>query len=282
MYLLFDTVFGYLQYYQTLPTSGSIQAPPNFDPNKMYRLVNNNVVELTGTDLIYYQDNQASIQETVDNTNYLKLYDYLPPNLHRDFESVKSYDFTLFGLTKRKWYQNGVKLYAVYYTTENGVENVVVRKDFTDIKDGSNFLIGIRCVVSWYNKLNNPILTKTFDVALTISQKEKLEIDRRRRTIEHMIGEAKLTPLAPVLDYIYKYYTKTLNSVTMVHPTYSKNYIDNYVNLGDYQSFITAVNSDFSNPIQYPITQYLNIIITSSSNITATVRDLVLSALYTG
>lgn len=280
MYLTFDNLYGYLSGVYPIYVNDSVEAPLDFDDSKMYKIVGNDIIQLTESENDFYQTNKNIILQEIKDYNYLILYDYLPNTIQRDLENIKVFDFTILGLAKKKYYFQGRKVYCIYFDKEYP-STIIVRKDFTDIKV-NGILNGITTTVSWYNLLGNVLTTKSFDVLFTVAQKEQYETERRKRTIEQMIGESKFTPLAPVVDYIYKYYSAILNDTTYVTSTYGNDYIKKYINLGDVSNFDNALDSDAADSQSFPITQYLNVVISTSNGITATVKDLMKYEFYRG
>lgn len=174
-----------------LPGHQWFDAPTDYNKDKLYKLEEGQVVELTITDL---------------DPQRLRIYRVVP--LRYTHEEVKTLiDFSILGFRKiAPHYDRGVKTKSEYKCADK--DELIVRKSFTDIRDPiTGRLTDLQVLFEWFAEDGSVQMTKTEIVkSFNKAQAETEERKRRERSIDFLISEARHTPLETIMDALITHY----------------------------------------------------------------------------
>lgn len=164
-----------------------LDAPVDYDPSKMYKLVLGVIEE---------------IPVSVYDPKRLRVHRVLPMG-----NDPLISDFTILGFRKiAPYYDRGVKYKAVYKCATH--DEVIVEKVFTDIRDSvTGVLTDLQILFNFYCEDGTIGASKTeISKSYNAAQAETEERKRRERAIDFLISEARHTPLEPLMDAIFSHY----------------------------------------------------------------------------
>lgn len=121
-------------------------------------------------------------------------------------------DFSILGFRKTApHYDRGRKIKAEYWCVEK--DEVIVEKIFKDVRDEeTGRLIALQVTFNWYDENNQIGLTKTEIVKeLNKAQAETIERQRRERSIDFLISEARYTENEPYVTMLMLHYETEIN-----------------------------------------------------------------------
>lgn len=209
-------------------------------------------------------------------------------NFIPDIKDVSYMDITLLGLIKGSpVYESGIKRSVEYFDEKNYQEGnllVAVQKTFTDIRDSNGNLTGLKITLKWFDYEGNVGIEKIDTKTFKLGEAANYEKKRRQRSVDHMLAETHGTPLAPVIQNLYDYYYNKTQNVQ------NFDFVRSYIDLNNYQAWIDQVmldkdDNDLSqtnpNLSTYPVKDWLNIVITVSTNHTAKLWQLLINEVYT-
>jgi hypothetical protein len=127
-------------------------------------------------------------------------------------------------------------------------------------------LVGLDAKIQWLDIFGVVLKEKTYKERFDVAEASEYEYNRRLNTINQMIASSDGTAIQPFVKSIYEHYKNP--------------YIDNYLSIGDFQSWKNAID----NEIDARINGYLNITIpfTDIEGVTTMklIRDWIKDELY--
>ncbi len=168
--------------------------------------------------LTVYLSTNITPQEKADLDNFVQNHTALAISplrvfraLPKDLDPLTS-DFTILGFRKKApHYDRGRKVRAEYWCVDK--DEVIVEKIFDDIRDEENGrLTDLQVTFNWYDEDGNIGLSKTEIVKeLNKAQSETIERQRRERSIDFLISEARYTPNEPYVTMLMLHYETEIN-----------------------------------------------------------------------
>lgn len=163
--------------------------------------------------LTIYLSEVISPQQKVDLDNFVQNHSAQPIYPLRIFRKLSpssdplTSDFSILGFSKKApHYDRGRKIKAEYWCPTNN--EIVVEKVFKDIiNESTGRLLSLEVTFNWYNENNEIALTKTEIVKeLNKAQSETIMRQRRERSIDFLVSEARYTPNEPFIEMLINHY----------------------------------------------------------------------------
>ena len=117
---------------------------------------------------------------------------------------IKSEDFTTFLLKDSPVYTKGRKNYSEYLDPDTG--DLVAKKTYTDLYDGTSSLIGINIVIEWFNSDGIVGLSKQFVKPVNFAEAAYIIRNRRYKSIDYLKAAGKGTPVEQYQLAIFSHY----------------------------------------------------------------------------
>ena len=171
-----------------------------------------------GSTLTVYLSDPILPQDKVDLDNYVSNHEAQAVYDLRIFRALPKSsdplisDFSILGFRKRApHYDRGRKIKAEYWCVNK--DEVIVEKIFNDVRDPvTGRLTALEITFNWYNENNEIGLTKTEIVKeLNKAQAETIERQRRERSIDFLMSEARYTPNEPYITMLMLHYETQIN-----------------------------------------------------------------------
>lgn len=122
-------------------------------------------------------------------------------------------------------YEKGRKAQMGYFLDKQQTQ-LAIQKTFSDEVDENGFLIGLNVLMKWFDKYENPVLTKSIYIPFSMSESAEIKTKRRKRIINYLQEAGARLGVKQYIDLLFNHYSNFQESGG------TKNLINSFVENG--------------------------------------------------